>query len=99
MSQSLIILSTHALKVKPDVDPSPPSAAPLPDLPNTAPVLSPSTAALTTIPSRPSSIPTHVGDIPLEYFKQSVKRDVGNHKFFIDPDLENTKYISKFPTG
>ena len=101
MSQCLILLTAHALKVKPaplPPVPQPPTTPTVPNTPDPTPV--PASDPIIANSNRtPSSIPTHVGTVPLGDFKKSVRQDIGNYKFFLDPSLEQNKYISAFPTG
>ena len=75
MSQSLILLTAHALKVKPaplpPVPPPPPTPT-VPDTTNPTPILSPN-PIVANANRTPSSIPTHVDTVPLGDFKKSVR--------------------------
>ena len=97
MTQDLIILSAKATQYKLDTTTSAPTA---PTTTPTTPTQHPSDHHPTTpaLPTR-TGIPTHVGTVPLDDFKRLVKQDIGTYKFFTDPTLEQTKYISAFPTG
>ena len=100
MSLNLILLSVHALKVIP-VAATPLPVSPTVHIPPNANVLVILQSALPTVTHPPptSSIPTHIGTIPIGDFKNSVRQEIGNYKFFTEPTLEQSKHILVFPTG